>query len=573
MFKISKIEHRAETRIKLAFPYDAAIIEKVKKLDSARYSASMKSWHIPYTKEAFNNFKTLNIPYTTLPNSGTTGTVDPLSVRTSISPKGESIVSDPINTSSGHAIIQKFSGAQVVLTGKVFVISINYTEGNTDFLKRLKGTWWNTRQKVWISKATPENMEAIAQEFRPWDEKQYQVIKDIVYAMYHPAHMEIYLLPERKDKVAIQLTGYRSDPSYLKSVPDREYDKLYKRWLVPRDGKIVERIIKYYTGNGVDVKNKIPSDDTSIYHKNRKTYSNTKNRILQNTASRYEGIIADYLDTMIRERYSHDTLRSYSRELYNYMKAVDPIDISKADAKDVNRYLSMTRNSKISQSKLNVITSAIKLYYKKTIYRVDFEMEKIKRPKKAFNLPNILSVQEVERMLVSCKNLKHTTIMYTLYSSGLRLNEVRNLRVEDVLWERNQLYIKSSKGKKDRYVMLSKALKGLLRTYFEEYKPEYWLYEGQDRKSQYASSSIQAVVRKAAKVAGISKRVTPHMLRHCFATHLHEQGTSIKYIQELLGHKDIKTTMIYTHISNIEIGRIKSPIDRMNLKKPNFGKK
>lgn len=119
----------------------------------------MKSWHIPYTKEAFNSFKTLNIPYTTLPNSGTTGTVDPLSVRTSISPKGESIVSDPINTSSGHAIIQKFSGAQVVLTGKVFVISINYTEGNTNFLKRLKGTWWNTRQKVWISKATPENME------------------------------------------------------------------------------------------------------------------------------------------------------------------------------------------------------------------------------------------------------------------------------------------------------------------------------------------------------------------------------------------------------------------------------
>jgi len=193
----------------------------------------------------------------------------------------------------------------------------------------------------------------------------------------------------------------------------------------------------------------------------------------------------------------------------------------------------------------------------------------MKRPRKGTYLPTILSKGEVERMLVSTKNLKHLTILYILYGGGLRRAELLNLRVQDILWERNQVLVKSGKGRKDRLVMLSHTLKELLAQYFDEYQPEYWLLEG-SRSQQYSASSIGAVVKQAAKRAGIRTKVTPHTLRHCFATHLMDGGLDSRYIQKLLGHKDIKTTLIYTHVTNRSLNQITSPLDQINFQKKSY---
>ena len=165
--------------------------------------------------------------------------------------------------------------------------------------------------------------------------------------------------------------------------------------------------------------------------------------------------------------------------------------------------------------------------------------------------------------LKSISNLKHRCIISLIYSADLRRSELINLKGEDILSDRNQIKIRNAKGKKDRYSLLSQALLKELREYYKIYKPREWLFEGYGINDQYSATSIAKILSRAGKMAGIQKRITPHMLRHSFATHLLEQGTDLRYIQELLGHSSSKTTEIYTHVSNKNLSLIKNPLDEI----------
>ena len=154
-----------------------------------------------------------------------------------------------------------------------------------------------------------------------------------------------------------------------------------------------------------------------------------------------------------------------------------------------------------------------------------------------------------------------------VYSAGLRVGEVVRLKVEDIDSNRMLIHIKGSKGRKDRYTMLSETALETLRQYRREYKPTKWLFEGARMGRYLSTRTVEKVVEHACEKAGIKKNVSVHTLRHSFATHLLEGGTDLRYIQEILGHKDSKTTEIYTHVSTKSIGKIKSPLDTLNLKK------
>ncbi|MCU7695507.1 tyrosine-type recombinase/integrase [Haoranjiania flava] len=175
-------------------------------------------------------------------------------------------------------------------------------------------------------------------------------------------------------------------------------------------------------------------------------------------------------------------------------------------------------------------------------------------------LPVYLSINEIHRMIESTDNLKHKTMISLLYGCGLRLAELLNLRLSDINSNKMTITIRESKGNKDRVVMLPEKLLPLLRDYYKAYKPKFWLLEGQ-QGGQYSAKSVQIVIKKTAATVGITSPVTPHKLRHSFATHLLENGTDIRFIQELLGHRSIETTEIYTHITDISKSKIKSPLD------------
>ncbi len=211
-----------------------------------------------------------------------------------------------------------------------------------------------------------------------------------------------------------------------------------------------------------------------------------------------------------------------------------------------------------SVSYQNQCINGIKKYFE--FKGLQVENMYIERPKKEKKLPSVLSVIEVKSILENTQNLKHKTLLSLIYSAGLRIGEALNLKIKDIDSKRMLIHIHQAKGKKDRYTLLSSSFLGLLREYYKAYKPQEYLFEGQ-KGTQYTNSSAQALLKVAIKKAGIKKRVTLHTLRHSFATHLLENGTDIRYIQELLGHNSPKTTMIYTHVTETSIKNIKNPFD------------
>ena len=269
-----------------------------------------------------------------------------------------------------------------------------------------------------------------------------------------------------------------------------------------------------------------------------------------------------YLEKLEQKRYSESTIKLYVAYFKDFIHYFANRDIDVLTKNEINNYiLYLIRHQKISPSRQNQVINAIKFYYEKVL-GLPGEFYDIERPRKRSELPKVLSEQEVLRILKASTNLKHKTLLATIYSAGLRRSEVINLRREDVDYDKNIIFIRGAKGKKDRISILSEANARLLKEYQKEYRPKYWMFESPEKK-KYSTSSISRALDKAVLAAGLSKRVTPHMLRHSFATHLLEQGVDLRYIQNLLGHESTKTTEIYTHVTKKALHKIKSPLDRI----------
>ena len=224
----------------------------------------------------------------------------------------------------------------------------------------------------------------------------------------------------------------------------------------------------------------------------------------------------------------------------------------------------MVTERKVSSSYQNQAINAIKFYYERVLGG-QRKFYFIERPIKEKTLPVVLNTDEVKAILNATSNLKHKAILMIIYSAGLRISEAVALKIQDIDSKRMQIRVQQSKGKKDRYTLLSEKALAVLRAYFQEYRPKYWLFEGQEPGSQYATRSIQNIFKASASKAGIRKKVSVYTLRHSFATHLLENGTDIRYIQNLLGHESSKTTEIYTHITTKGFDQLKSPLDNLDI--------
>ena len=234
---------------------------------------------------------------------------------------------------------------------------------------------------------------------------------------------------------------------------------------------------------------------------------------------------------------------------------------------DLKRYMLYAMQKEgISENTAHSRLNALKFYFEQVIGRENFFWE-IPRPKKPMKLPKVISEEKILEGLCAVNNIKHKTLLLPAYSAGLRVSEVVQLKITDINSDRMQILIREGKGKKDRMVTLSSSILLLLREYYKEYKPGEWLFEGQNAGEHYSTRSAQLIFKAACKKPGLPENCSFHSLQHSYATHLLENGTDITYIQKLLGHNDIKTTLRYTHVSNKEIGKIESPLDRPMRKK------
>jgi integrase/recombinase XerD len=402
----------------------------------------------------------------------------------------------------------------------------------------------------------------LQEKYAFWDHHSYDKIKELILNTQCPYLVTLYRTPEATDVVVVQITGHKSSTSIVKSITGRSFQKDDKRWTVPNDQVIIEGLIADYTRDVATVVNRLPQNDFD-YHKKNESYGEFKTRYLHKTEADLKPLVERYLDTLIAFKRSKRTMTTYLGPFIKFVKHTGIDHIEGVSSKDIDKYMSTISGQKVSDGYLHNAFNAILFYYRDVLRKNEKVVNEAKRPKKDDSLPTILSLGEVDRILRALDNLKHTTILYTFYSSGIRLGEILNLRVEDMWWERDQILIKNGKGRKDRIVPFSGILKEFLKLYFDKYKPIYWLFEGQDGKLPYSERLIQNVVKKAVRKACINKKVTPHTMRHCFATHLMDGGTDVRYIQELLGHADIKTTLIYTHVTNHSLSKIQSPLDKL----------
>ena len=276
--------------------------------------------------------------------------------------------------------------------------------------------------------------------------------------------------------------------------------------------------------------------------------------------ARYEAAVTALEQTLMLKRYSWQTIKNYKSCFRAFIKHYNDIKPSALTRQQIDDYIVfLIKNKNISESHQNQILSAIKMFYAEVVHQED-KVQNLLRPKRPQKLPQFFLEDEIKRLLDACDNIKHKLCLTLVYSAGLRLSELINLKITDLQPSEHRLFVRTGKGKKDRCTVLSDKVIPLLNEYLTLYQPVEWLIEGQTG-GQYSPRSVQALFTDAKIKAKVNPLGTVHTLRHSFATHLVERGVALNYVQDLLGHESIDTTSVYLHLTQAGKDKIKSPLD------------
>lgn len=364
----------------------------------------------------------------------------------------------------------------------------------------------------------------------------------------------LYIHNEKQ--IGIQFQPDKVIQALLKELPNIKWSDEFGMAYLPNNNKNITLIFKKFkgvawvNGNHFFQKRRINNHNEPIdiqWFRNRKLEKG------------YKPCPEEYLLKLELKRYSNNTVRTYVICFEKFINAHEETDYMRINELEIRTYLQKLIQNGHSNSYVNQMINSIKFYYE-TVMGMPNRFYSIERPIKQHTLPKVLSKQEVKDIISATTTIKHKCIVSLLYSTGIRISELLNLKIEDIDSKRMLVRVNQGKGNRDRLTLLSEKVLIDLRKYYLESKPKNWLFESPDG-NKYSSSSVQKILKRAALKCGIKKSVSPHMLRHSFATHLLESGTDLRYIQNLLGHKSSKTTEIYTHVATNTFNLIKNPLD------------
>lgn len=546
--KASVFLYRNEKRIKVEFHYSQDRIVKLREISDSRWSRSLKTWHIPYSKEALDKLKFL-FPEVEIivGKKNESAEVKLLDEISSIEEKAEEVG----QKNNGVANVS------IIVSGRRIAIKLPKNESDTLFISSLKYSRWDKKNFCWLIPNYPGNLELLKKYFHERILK-LEITEEIEVIGLEGESRKIskadmLVIKNKQGRLKIYFSYDKEVSKKLHSFPFSSWNKKGKYLSIPFKENYLKEIEDF-------AKNK----NLKFIFEEEGADDNRTKRISPDGNPNYKRCPESYLLKLRELRYSEQTIKVYSytfEEFINYFEETELALITDAMITDFLSFLVTER--KVSSSYQNQSINAIKFYYER-ILKQDRKTYMIDRPRTEKTLPEVLNEAEVLRMINVIDNLKHKAIVLTVYSSGIRLGELINLKWKDVDSKRMQIRVVQGKGKKDRVTILSKTLLKLLRDYFKQYKPKEWMFEGVEG-GQYSARSVQMIVKAAAKKAGIKKKVGVHTLRHTFATHLLENGTDLRYIQGLLGHESSRTTEIYTHITTKGFDQIVSPLDRLGL--------
>lgn len=302
------------------------------------------------------------------------------------------------------------------------------------------------------------------------------------------------------------------------------------------------------------------------FHKNKPVHTNAEEvdlSSLKNKAHDKTACPAEYIALLETKRYSYNTAKTYTHLFSQFMDHFQEKPLHEINELDIKKYMHGIVKQGKSQSHQNQVINAIKFYYEQVL-DMPQRFYDIERPRQEQKLPSVLSEDEISKVISVTANLKHKAILVTIYSCGLRLAELLNLKITDIQSDRHLLLVRGAKGNKDRNTILSDTTLTVLRKYYLAYRPKEYLFEGQ-HGGRYSGKSVQSIVKRALRLANIKRHASTHTLRHSFATHLLENGTDLRYIQTLLGHNSPKTTEIYAHVSTKGLRDVVSPIEKLKI--------
>ena len=437
-------------------------------------------------------------------------------------------------------------------------IKLPKNEKDIAFIRSLTYSKWDSTWFHWVVPNYPGNLELIKTYFniRINSIIEHSGEKVSLPSIENPIikkRNEVILIKSATNRLRI-IFGFNKELMFaIKKIAYHSWDGKNKWWSIPYSVHFQNLIESKIIELGL----------TFSFTEETKTEIENK-RISPFEISNYKYAPENFILKLKELRYSHNTEKTYKNAFEDYLNFNHTKDIDKLNEKDIQLFLRhLVMERQVSTSYQNQAINAIKFYYEKVLggtrktYFID-------RPKKEKTLPVVLSEEEIIMIIKSITNIKHKAIVMTIYSAGLRISECINLKIKDIDSNRMQIRIQQSKGKKDRYTLLSAKTLEILRAYFKVYKPKEYLFEGQ-YGGNYSATSIQTFFRDSIKKVGITKKVTVHSLRHSFATHLLENGTNLRYIQSLLGHSNSKTTEVYTHITTKGFDQLKSPMDNLEI--------
>jgi len=562
---IKKLFHKGLWHIGLYFDYDAQLIDLVKQLPDRRYSKTYSCWYIPYTAASYRYLKQSAIPYTIDVHSDTRQAVlqsdivgiDSTSELTQHSEEEKDSGNLPadINPSvSNHSGLQN-----IIYNSGSFFISVSYNSDEIVFIKSLNRVYWNKTNKMWVCSGHHKNLKLIQDRYNYWTHKQYELIKDQISLAKQRKRAILRMVPEQHNYYSLKLKGELSQPQWLKDEANRKYDKQQGLWLLPNDAQAKKRVIEKLIAHEYEVLDYTTSGYDDVQY--TRDWGKKKQYLLRHCPPKHINNIDDLLSLMIRERYSWNTIKQYSAVILRYLIYCHNGHINPHKQDSVINYLSNISERNVSHQEINRHQSALRLYLLRVVRATDVNFEAIPRPRRPKSLPKVMNKGDVICLLSKVTNRKHLVMLYLAYGSGLRSGEILNLKCHDLDFENKRIWVRGGKGNKDRIVPMAQSIIAILQSYIVEHTPTYWLFCGQKSGTPYSSTSLSLIFRRARKKARLPNHFTLHSLRHSFATHLMDSGTDLRLIKELLGHKDIKTTLIYTHVTDQTIRRVQSPLD------------
>jgi integrase/recombinase XerD len=428
-------------------------------------------------------------------------------------------------------------------------------------LKQIKGVYWNRRHQVYMAMIHPEVGRKLEALFE---------MKDIFTQGCHPTpplrvDFRIRVEPHSEDKRKVAL--YADAPSGMISCVKRmrgaRYHKGLDCYLLPAIPELKHTLEDWALLYRCVVTWQLPDDYLKLknaYFKKTDTLNQAIDQLRSQIRNQHAPVLEPLMDYMLARNFTHNTIRTYSNSLLHFLEhcdILDPVDLTKGQ---IIKYLGQMMAKGLSSSSAHTLVNVLKFYFRHVVGRGDMEIA-LPRAKKEFKLPVVLTKEECSRIFESVQNVKHRLLLLLGYGSGLRLSELVHLEWRDIQFDERMIMVRSGKGQKDRRVMLPHSLFEVLRHYQVAQGTSRYVFAGQYAGEPYSPRSVQAVMSQAVKRAGLEKRATVHTLRHSFATHLLEHGTDLRYIQTLLGHSSVKTTMIYTHVTSSKLDKLVSPLD------------